>query len=393
MLSKSGKIFGFAWLLNLFIFHSAGFYAYRAQNPAVPPAPTKTVSTNLNAPLKKCIEYAFNTEEYGSLSFASDNADEIVLSSTRNQLILFSTTNFKPVWTTDFGGLIVSDIILDGKSIYLANGIITDGSPENHALKSFDRTTGLLNWQTVLSADHENAWQTVNLNAVGEKIILLENGSKTARISVLSKTDGALIRSRETARYSRVAFYDGEYVSIATADKTILFLSPDGAVVGQIPVKETISALAFTPNKRFVYGDGKGNVYGSSLPGSVLRGWKFRAGAEITDITRTAYGLLVSSKDNFLYLLDPDRGKLIWKRRTAGRISGKPFVSESFAVIGGLFQPEIDIIDIKSGYIINRLLLEPDNYLNGPVFLQNKFLVISTVKGLQGFSNGDCRAD
>jgi hypothetical protein len=55
--------------------------------------------------------------------------------------------------------------------------------------------------------------------------------------------------------------------------------------------------------------------------------WKLRNGAEISSVTPTAEGLLISSFDNFIYLISENGGKPLWKKRLSGRITAAPLIA------------------------------------------------------------------
>ncbi len=120
--------------------------------------------------------------------------------------------------------------------------------------------------------------------------------------------------------------------------------------------------------------------------------WKFRNGAQVSSITFTPKGLLLTSYDNFVYLVSTEKGKLIWKKRLAGRITVEPLVFDNFVAVSSLFDSEVFVLDLSNGKQVNQFsLTEESLLLNSPLLLEN-FLVYVTFKGLSIFSHsgGGC---
>jgi len=116
-----------------------------------------------------------------------------------------------------------------------------------------------------------------------------------------------------------------------------------------------------------------------------------RFGGEIFSLSLVPAGVLVSSLDNFVYLISLQKRKKIWKRRLAGRILAKPLIRDNFGVFVTTVGNSAIILDLSNGKIVNQISLPDDSFtLSEPVTV-DKSLVFSTSKGIFAFSSGNTR--
>ncbi len=161
---------------------------------------------------------------------------------------------------------------------------------------------------------------------------------------------------------------------------------PDGKRSDIFSVDNFITAIAAAENDRIYLGDSSGSVFSINLPNNTKLWQRRIGGARISDIEITAHGLLVSSYDNFVYMLSAESGKRLWKRRLNGRISSKPAVSGRYAVVISLFDSSAAIIELKQGKIVNRIYLERENFFTGGVLFTGNRVVFTTSNGLKTFA-------
>ena len=350
---------------------------------------------NLSLPLKKCWEYKLSQPNYADTNAASDNSKGFLIFNDAGQLRLLDTTAVKLVWSSDLVGTVESNIAADDSTIYFVSGREkeSNGGARSRTLKSVDKTTGLLRRQIALPDSGRDGGMVFVTIFGDEKILVVGGDGANGYALAFDKKDGGELWSRRfSGEPTAVAGAVGGMIAVAARDRKIFSVSIDGTEVNApVDARGDVTALAATSNRRFIYGDKTGFVYAPNVPNALPAGWRFRAGAQVNDITETVYGMLVSSNDNFLYLLKPGSGKLVWRRRLAGRISGKPLVTGAFAVVSGSFQSEVAVVDLKTGRIVNRIFLDDDDYPNGSMFVRNTQLIIPTVKEINGFSSNGCK--
>ncbi len=163
-------------------------------------------------------------------------------------------------------------------------------------------------------------------------------------------------------------------ISFNANDKTIIVGDQKG-IVSSIKIEK----IDFEISKR----EKKGKKTTNNI-------WKFRVGAEVSNINFTPRGLLITSLDNFAYLISAGKGNLIWKKRLAGRISEKPLVLDNYALITTIAEPTISVVELSTGRVINKIILEDENFVTAnPIKTQNK-IIVPTSKGLYAFSPDEC---
>ncbi|MDQ3323301.1 MAG: PQQ-like beta-propeller repeat protein, partial [Acidobacteriota bacterium] len=295
------------------------------------------------------------------------------------------------LWNTELGMDVVSNIVINKNSLYLVGKIEKTEKSENgessrkrqsYFLKEINKLTGLTNRQTELNLP-AGADEKFFLDIKKERIIAV---GRSGGVYFFNNADGSLAGNLQSGKnVSSVPFFSDNEIIAGTSDDKIIIIPFDGSVPTATATAKTVSAVISTPDGKIIYGDRHGGVTALNKSDKI-KIWKFRAGAEISDITQTPFGALISSFDNYVYLISTADGKLVWKKRMPGRTFARPLVRDGFAVIANLYEPEAEIVELKTGRIVNRLFLETENYFDGAVFLFEHSLVFSTLKGLTGFT-------
>lgn len=356
---------------------------------------------NLALPLSRCDVYRHRSDENTGENYASDNTGVFLVSSSKDKLYLWDVAAHELLWNTELGMDVVSNIVINKNSLYLIgktskNEIIEEDGighkqqkEQIYFFKDINKLTGLTNRQTELDLS-AGANEEFILDVKNEKIIAF---SQNGNIYFINKWDGGLGgKLRSGKSLSSAPFFSVGELFAGTSDNKIINVPFDGSAPTETPTARTVSSIIYTSDEKIIYGDKQGNVVALNKSDKIKKLWKFRAGAEISNITQTPFGMLVSSFDNYIYLLSSSTGKRIWKRKMPGRTFTRPLIKGDFAVIANLSEPEAEIIELKKGGIVNRLFLEPENFFNGSVFFLDDSLVFSTVKGLTRFTSlpGKC---
>jgi outer membrane protein assembly factor BamB len=240
--------------------------------------------------------------------------------------------------------------------------------------------------------------KTVSAGQELKKIYLLGNPEKLALVTdngffcLIDKTDGKVIVKKKLEYHiTTVPFCRGEKIYFGTDDKKIVNLSLlDGHLFSETIVKSVPTIITPSDNDLIYYGDNTGFVFAIREKNKKAR-WSAITGAAIADITILPEGLLVSSNDNFVYLLSGKSGDRIWKRRLNGRPSGKPLVRNETAVFSSAGSKEAVFLDLRKGKVVNQIYLKDDNYFIGnPLAGAEKgSVVFPTFKGLYAFVVGE----
>ncbi len=359
---------------------------------------------DLSNPFKIC--WKLKNEELTYYSFASDNERYLFVSSFDGIIKSLNSESGEKRWETDLGGEIVSTPYIDGRNLYVVskpkenqNEISTDDYENNIIIRSLSVSSGVTIWQTNLKT---------NLNP--EQIFLYIHKStlliadQNGNLHSIHKNDGIFNWQKTLGvKLSAPPYFYADKAILGTFEKQLIILNlGEGKTYKKVELHVIPTAISFDSNdETLIVGDHKGIV--SSIKTDRIdfkisnkekknknNSWKFRLGAEVSNISFTPRGLLVTSLDNFAYLISAEKGNLIWKKRLEGRISEKSLVLDNYALLTTIAEPTISVVELNTGRLINKIILEDENFVTGnPIKIHNK-IIVPTSKGLYAFSPNEC---
>lgn len=349
---------------------------------------------DLQLPAEKCFRLVKNN--FSDLTIASDNEIGII-STSDGKISSFELRNGNKIWESELGGEIIALPLLDDvdkKHIYVATkrfvsdsnsrqAEATEGILEQKtsALRSISVLTGLMIWQISI-----NPADKIFLYNFKEKIVFVaENGDAAC----VNKADGRIIwKTSFGSSLTADPFFYGDTLTVALPDKIVSVSMINAEAFFQIKIQLPATSL-FVSGNRLYWGDERGIIYGYAFNKEKKKKlWKFQNGGEISYIIFTSAGLLVTSFDNFAYMLTPGTGKRLWKRRLPGRITIKPLVAGELAAITTIGSSELEVLSLRNGQTVNRFILEEKNLLLDSPLLSGRFLIFPTLNGVYAFTNG-----
>lgn len=336
-----------------------------------------------DSPLEKCWE--FQNNQMTNLNIASDNNQTLFLFNKNNEIQAISTVVGKPIWTTKIGGVPTSQMMFNqSKLISLIQYIKKENNDVNNSfnqLTEFTLNSGIISSKLIINSAEQNFYITKNNF---DKIL---TNNKGAIVYIDSKQQIIWTQKLNTTiPFSPIQA--SQKLILGTSNKTIIIISiNNGTIEKQINLQAVPSSINLDAIHKTVYvGDSEGNLYSFDLDKQNLLNWKIKIGGEITSISLSNDKILISSNDNFVYLLSNLNGKKIWKKRLAGRIIGKTMLDENFATFLTNSSNSFEIISLKNGKTSNKILLEDDLYfVSEPLLVDNK-LIIPTQKGILAYS-------
>jgi len=363
--------------------------------------PQKTGSDEIASTiLKKCWAYSLtNTADVG---FASDKdydkASNLYIPLIGGKLLSLDPVTGEKYWETEMGGDIIALPIIIGGTIYTAakyNSEQSDNSLKDKnrseptvILRALDKSTGVTQWQSALEPA-----ERLYLFSFENKIVSVgDNG----QISFVDKIDGKNVwKKRLGTNLSAPPIVNNSEIFLGTADSRVIKVSlTDGQVTDELKIPAPPTVIIENADKnKLIVGDRKGNLL--SLNKKFNRKakaieWRLRNGAEISSVTLTAEGLLISSFDNFVYLISENGGKLLWKKRFSGRIIAAPLVKDNYFIVSATDESIAVIAELSGGRVGNKITLEDDNFFTGLSLRTGNLLIYSTLKGVFGYSfDGD----
>lgn len=365
-----GSIFALSLLANLIPIYGASAQKNAGETPLL---------------LKKC--WFSPSEEPAKHIFASDNGLSVYLSKAGGRVAALERSTGERSWQSDFGGETASGLIGDQSSLFFVTSS-SQVSPDKVAfssLRSISRQTGIVGWTVVLPFS-----ETTYLGENGGNILAI---SADGLISSVNKINGNILwQTHLSKRLTTAPWFGAASVAVSLEPGEIEVLSPsDGRTLVRIKTESAPTSVYLSDEKTLIWGDKKGSVVAADIITKQIR-WKFRHGAQVSGVTAAGKNILVTSYDNFVYLMSPVDGKISWKRRFSGRLAEKPTVGADFAVITIVGEPGASFIGLETGKIVNRILFdEEDNVIGRPVVLAGAVL-FSKADGVYSYSAGDCGA-
>lgn len=334
----------------------------------------------------------------GVFNIASDNESFFYLSLSDGKLLSVNSETAEKSWETEMVGDIISTPLIDQKNVYIVTKHLAEPNNDKGndsgnnistaVVHSLGKTTGIAQWQTRLaSTDKVYLYNSENFI-----ILILANGD----VYSVAKVDGRIgwIKSLGSAVSSRPLKKASEII-LGTSDRRIIALSlNDGGLIEkfEIPAPPTV-IIEDKMGDNLIVADKKG-ILSSLNKRKKTRNWNYRLGAEISSVKLTARGLLACSFDNFVYLISEKSGKLIWKKRLPGRIAAEPQIRDNNFIITSVDESEALVIELSSGKLVDKIVLEDENFFTGDSTQSKNLFIYTTRKGIFGFSLREegCRA-
>lgn len=333
--------------------------------------------------LKKC--WVSISDEAATNLLASDNDFRVFLTRAGGKVDALDAKSGKPIWQSDFGGNVVSGLIGDQNNIFFATNPVSVGpsKPTSTSLRAISRQTGIIVWTASLPFS-----EIIHLGESGGNLFAI---GADGLISAVRKTDGNIAwQSRLNKNLATAPWFGAGSIVFLLESGEIEIISPaDGRTSFQMKTESALASIYLAEDNTLFWGDKKGNIAAVDVATKEIR-WKLKNGAQISGITPAGKNILVTSYDNFVYLMSPTDGKILWKRRLSGRMAAKPLVTPTVAVIMIVGEPGASFLDIESGKLANRLVFDTDDYIVGSPIVAGGQIVFSKGDGIYSYSPGDC---
>ncbi len=351
--------------------------------------------------------------KFTSIHFASDNLRNFPFVSDSGNGIVESIdlTNGNKNWSFDTGGTIVKRNLVNNEFTYIANTEENSDGANSFNLRSISNYSGIAVWKKKIEFADNFADQTVSektflydLKNSLSNSLLIRSDFCFARVN---KSDGSMVWknciksgndvSNQTDPNDRNSTVFEDIYGFSVQNQIYLIDLINGEVLSKILVESEPTAIALADKSTIVYGDKKGKIRSLKIVKSVKKNieknkysWTFKAGGEISGIVKTEKGLLISSFDNFIYMIDAESGGILWKKRFAEKLREKPAVDDNKAIING-DEKNSFIINLSDGKTIRQISLPNDEYyLRSSTFIDKDSFLLLTDKRILVFRNTVC---
>jgi len=321
--------------------------------------------------LKRCWSYS---EERVFTAITVDGAMAYV-ATNEAQIVAISLSTGQKVWSAELGGTLVSNLEVSPFGLHLVTQpAAADAKQTNSLLWRLSKETGIPS-KPVESSDGRQTIRSVN----GRLISVALNG----KVNSIDPNILVTVWNRvPTGSVTGEPFISTELIAFATADGKLIKMS---TVTGEIISTQQLASLptnVFATTNGVVFGNGRGELI------SIEPNWKFRTGAAINSVTPLGSNLLVTSFDNFVYLIGSGGG-VQWKKRLEGRIAGTVAIDDSRIAAFSLGAENGYIVETKKGRAVgiaslgvqaDSIIIGSKNPL-GPVLLVNGSVVAFSSNG------------
>lgn len=289
------------------------------------------------------------------------------------------------VWRTQLGGDIVSNIVAtEAGTVVASNPVSAEEKIAESILRSLSKETGLTIWTVRLPFSDQ-----IFLDGTGKSIIAVAREGWAVAVEI--RTGRILWQTSPLGTISARPNFSMYGIAFGTTDKQIFILSPEtGSVLFQRAADFIPTAISNPTPETLVVGDERGKVALLSLPtGKSI--WKFKSGAAVSFVHLSKDGLLVTSLDNFIYLLSAYNGDVIWKRRLSGRVVEGAVVMQGHIITLIYGENSAYLIDLKKGKIVDQIEEHTGNFVNQvPVVIDGSRILITTPKSVEIFAIAGC---
>lgn len=352
-------------------------------------------------PLHKCWQLKTGYGEDSIASIASDNGGSIFALSSNGNVQSLDSSSGTINWRSDIGGQFLDINLSDKSKLYLlskesqgekSESGKKDDSNDDPMLEigvdvtALNKETGVTKWHTSLRIE---ATGGVHLLGDQEALYVLTN---LGEFFVLDIDNGNIqLHKRLYKKLTSMPKLTGQQILFGTSDRKVIGISKLDSVIKTVLQTEFLPVEVLIKNDKYLFlGDELGNVVLVNRDTGKIE-WKMRTGAQISNMTLTERGLLLSSFDNYIYLLSERNGKRLWRRRLLGRSVGEFASKEGLAVFSILNGSDVIFIQEDKGKVVNQLTVpDGDFFLSNPLWVNN-LLVFHTYKGLSAYgSERDC---
>lgn len=331
-------------------------------------------------PASKCWEVGYGNDVVED----AETTDDITVLALRSGRLIGISQTGQTLWLTDVGGVVVSNLVIVGNSIFFVSRPAGDDAapPREAALREFSSQTGLPVFSFALGK--EENWKIFTVN---KDLLLID----ARRIGYFSLPEKRLLWERPfDDDGQKVLAVDDEVVWINGKGGGLFSISvADGSNAARLPSQNArITAGVFSDQP--VVGDETGIVRAIGKANGD-RSWQFRTGGRISHLFTTGGIIIAGSSDNHIYAFDGLRGSLRWKRRLGGRIEAVAMISPDHLLARAIGENDWEIIETRTGRLAGRVDTNGNdrNAFKALVFGPKGFGLVSS-RGVAGYSLSGC---
>jgi outer membrane protein assembly factor BamB len=315
---------------------------------------------------------------------ASDGVHYYV-GSTDGTLYAINSSSGEIAWRTELGGAFISSLLpVDGGLVAVTAPRPGDdpGRSSGAKIQHISAGSGVASWSAKLPAS-----ESYHLGKLNGSILAV---SLEGVITTIKADSGALTGSTiPFGSLSSTPAFATDTVIIGTRDRMVRIIHSDGRVVER-RTEHVPTAVRLLGRDRFAVGDQRGSLSYFALDGG-QSSWSFKSGGAVSWIEETPEGVLITSLDNFVYLLSDYNGNVIWKRRLTGRVVEGGLLTERALLVIPVGDNTVFAIDRLNGKILDTQEF-PNTDIVGrvPVQLNATTFAVATQESVDSIGFAGC---
>lgn len=317
--------------------------------------------------LRECWRY--KTTEIES-STATNDGTNVYIGERGGKITAVAASDGKRVWTSEVGGDLVSNLIVIERELLLITR-----SPEGLAeLRSLSVVSGIASRSTTLPIHGRT-----QIYSAGRRIIMV---SDVGDLVVVDWTTDKLVLAKQLETPPKVFITGANSIVAGYRDGHISFIEPgDGRVIRTIPLKFAPSAMLLIGD-HLVFGDERGNITNLDIEKNSSI-WTFKSGGKISGIYQLSDSeILVTSFDNFTYLVDRSNGHVVWKRRQPSRVIESAIVNSKYAGVTPIGEASVLFFDPGNGKSLGQISMPNSLAFVQPPQIVGDSVVTFTTEGI-----------
>ena len=285
-------------------------------------------------------------------------------------------------WRAEIGGELTAPPEADDRAAYVAstpNGQREAVKP-GATLRAISLKSGVTMWRQEIPSQIKAQMASNQATLFGV--------AADGRIYANRKSDGQLLWvSRNESPYTSAPLAKGDRLFVGNAEGTIHVLEQNtGRLLRRFQTGGAPTHRPVVINQTLFTDSSDNHVCALSMEdGHVI--WRRRAGGGILSFVQSANGLLVASSDNFAYMFESRRGKLLWKRQLAGRAAAPPVTTRGEALFTPFAGDECVVLDLYNGKKINTISLGDENVTAASPVITGNLLLLTTRVGLLAYTD------
>lgn len=314
--------------------------------------------------------------------------ENIYLGTVNGTLSAYEAKDLKIVWRLELGGEFASEMVQIGTGLIVVTNSAAgaNGAQDTSTIRLISKDSGVTVWSARLPFS-----ESFYLGRLNGGVAAITRQGSVILLDIASGQIGWQTGALGTVSVKPA--FSGTRMAFGTTDKQVISVSAkDGELVQRFSVGSVPTSISFSKDGGLVVGDARGSV--SMLgPQDTKPIWKFKSGAGVSSAVETDDGVLLTSLDNFVYLVSDYNGDVIWKRRLSGRVVDGGLIVNGHLVVLVYGENAGYVLDLATGKVSDALQpTEKDLVNRTPVFVRDRTFALTTTGSLETYSIGPCGA-